>query len=417
MISVWSTMHKAVVTVALFSGTLCADLYTSYTSLLNGSDYDLALSMALTFFGGQRCGDTHNWMLHNNPDTQNSCHTHDAYNGMDMTGGWHDCGDFIKVATTMGYAATCLLVAYDVWPTAFQDRYDNQYGPPDAIPDVLNEVKIATDYFIKSFPDPNTFVYYVGNGDDDHRVWCTSSFQSTLSVENGGDPRPSTASKTAGGPQAAGYAAALALMGRLYPDATYRQQCITAAIRAWEFAKKHTQNISIPSYYPSPNSEYSDEYALAGILLAMATGDNSYKTEGLACLANKWESNAPLAWDTFADITYYYVVLDNPSADNGSGGRFAEFLRKNIESLAYTSGLSHPEGFPFFPSRWGTNKLACGSAFAAALYCDLVEKGKIGLSKEKAAALNRRDFFISALCLLPINESSLRYLVRPLRDR
>lgn len=391
-------VQRIILLLALTVTIPLADPYTDYSSSFSGTDYAQALRMGLKFFGGQRCGDTHNWMLHDNPDAGNTCHLADRYNGHDVSGGWHDCGDHIKVATTMGYAATCLLVAYDVWPRAFADYYDAAYGPPNGTPDVLDEVKVATDFFIRSFPDANTFVYYIGNGDYDHKVWCTSSYQSTLPVDQGGDPRPSTASTTAGGPQAAGYAAALALMSIHYPDAAYRHQCLQAALRAWDYAKTRTQTISIPTYYPAPNTEYSDEYGLACMLLARATGDNSYVSQAHGYLRNKWESNSPLAWDTFADMTYYYLVLNDPDANNGSGGNFAEFLRKNVEDLAYASGATHPYGFPFFPSRWGTNKLACGSAFAAALYADLLGKGVIAGDGTKAGLFNRRvvDYVLGA---------------------
>lgn len=364
--------------------------YLTYSSKFIGSDYQQALSMSVKFFGGQRCGNTHNWMLYDNPNTGKVCHTKDAYLGRDMTGGWHDCGDHIKVATTMGYAAVCLLVAYDVWPKAFGDSYDSIYGPPNGIPDVLDEAKIATDYFIKSLPDDNTFVYYLANGDYDHKVWCTSSFQSGLSVDQGGDPRPSAASTTAGGPQAMTYSAALSLMALHYPDPTYATKCKEYAIKLYNYSKTRTANITIPSFYAGPNSEYSDEYSLASMLLYRLTKESSYKTQALSYMQGKWESNAPLAWDTFADINYYYILLEDPNASNGSGGYIREFIRKNVYTLGITSGKTSQVGYPYFQNKWGTNKLACGSAFAAVLLCDLVKKGKLTLDVAEAAKYDRR---------------------------
>ncbi|MBP5423205.1 MAG: glycoside hydrolase family 9 protein [Paludibacteraceae bacterium] len=382
--------------------------YSSYSAAYSNSDYREAINMGLKFFGGQRCGDSHNWMLVNNSELQKnnevSCHTQDgkgSVNGggngsYDLTGGWHDCGDHIKVGTTMGYAAVSLLIAYDVWPEAFQDNYDEAYGSSNNIPDVLDEVKYATDYFIKCFPNDNTFVYYVGF-DGDHNVWMTSARQSKEKVANGGDPRPVWTASDKGGPQAANYASALALMSLHYPDADYKELCKTYAIKAYNFAKRNkSAHATIPTFYDSPNPEWTDELALAAILLYKLTGESQYKTEALNYLSGKWESNSPLAWDTVSDFAYYYIAKDNSNANNGQGGYYASFLEKNV----YRLHLQDPEeptsdgsectsnGFPYYRSKWGSNKLALGGAVAAALYVKLVEDGDVNTTKNINKAKN-----------------------------
>jgi len=395
---------SAIVTVQMFltAVSLCLSAsqiqaQTPTPTDFTTADYNLALRMTLKFFGGQRCGNTHNWMLHDNPKSvANVCHTKDRYRGLgpddvndrdkwpannapdtgaDVTGGWHDCGDYIKVATTMGYAAVSLLTAYDVWPKAFEDNHSETYGPPNGIPDVLDEVKIATDFFMKSFPDENTFVYYVGHGSPDHQEWVTSDFQSARPVEKGGDPRPAYASKVSGGAQAANYASALALMAMHYPNAEYKAQCSTAAVKIYEFARKNPTNINIPEFYGSPNQEISDEHGLMCAILYRLTGNESYKTELYNIMSNKWQSNYPLAWDTVADILYYYMAKIDPAADNGGHGYYRDFIKVNVYS-----GMSHANsyGIPWgWFDTWGTNKLASGSAFAAALLAELIDGGTV----------------------------------------
>lgn len=379
---------------------LAASWAGAQTAQFTTADYNLAMSMTLKFFGGQRCGDTHNWMLFDNPGTGNTCHTGDRYDGHDVAGGWHDCGDHIKVATTMGYAAVSLLTAYDVWPRAFEDAHSQTYGPPNGIADVLDEVKIATDFFMKSFPDENTFVYYVGNGSLDHQEWVTSAYQSTRPVDKGGEPRPSYASIDKGGAQAANYASALALMAMHYPNREYAAKCSTAAVKMHKFARQYPDNISIPEFYASPNSKVSDEHALMCILLYRLTGAETYKTEAFQIMNNEWESNSALAWDTVADILYYYLAKTDPTADNGNHGYYRDFLRKNVQSgISGANSYGIPWGW--LTSNWGTNKLASGSAFAAALYVDLVENGVIAEGDTKAAsarAYNRKivDYMLGA---------------------
>lgn len=382
------------------SATSFAYDFSSYSYGYQASDYREAINMGLKFFGGQRCGDTHNWMLHeNNEVSKKYCHMKDGQgkvngggNGnYDLTGGWHDCGDHIKVGTTMGYAAFSLLAAYDIWPKAFQDNYDAEYGPKNGIPDVLDEAKIATDYFMKCFLSNGEFCYYVGDGSD-HRVWMTSSKQSEQSVDNGGDPRPVWTSSSIGGPQAANYVSALCLMAKHYPDADYAAKCKKAAIDGYEFAKKNKdKQAPIPEFYGSPNTEWTDELSLAAVMLYNLTGEDSYLADAKSNLAGKWESNSPLAWDTMSDYVYYYLAKIDKSLNNGQGGTYVSFLEKNVFGLHLPNATKDANGFPYYASRWGTNKLALGGATVAALYIKLVEDGVITSSKNIKEAEGFRD--------------------------
>ncbi len=372
------------------SATSFAFDFKSYSNGYQAADYREAINMGLKFFGGQRCGDTHNWMLHENPQVSKKyCHMQDGkgkVNGggngsFDLTGGWHDCGDHIKVGTTMGYAAFSLLASYDIWPRAFQDNYDGEYGAKNGIPDVLDEAKVATDYFMKCFLANGEFCYYVGDGSD-HRVWMTSSKQSEESVDNGGDPRPVWTSSSKGGPQAANYVSALCLMAKHYPVADYAAKCKSAAIAGYEFAKKNKDaQAAIPEFYGSPNTEWTDELSLAAIMLYNLTGEDKYLADAKSYMAGKWESNSPLAWDTMTDYVYYYLTKIDKNMNNGQGGTYLSFLEKNIN---FHLGKATPDanGFPYYSSKWGTNKLALGGATAAALYLKLVEDGIITPSND-----------------------------------
>jgi hypothetical protein len=376
---------------------------TFATAEFSGPDYTDAMRMAVKFFGGQRCGNTHNWMLYEN-DSKNGdvCHTKDAVvvNGTtyDVSGGWHDCGDHFKVATTMGYSAIGLLTAYDCWPKAFEDDHDPEYKPgANGIPDVLDEVKIATDYFMKCLINGTTFVYWVGDGRD-HLKWVTSEYQSTFAPDSGGNPRPVSVTSSAGGAQAADYASALALMARLYPDQAYAQKCKEAAINFYTYAKAHPTNISIPEFYAAPNQDVWDELSLASILLFYLTKTESYKTEAMSYFKKPngneyyYESNSPLAWDSKGDVAYYYIIKANPAATNdpSGGGTIKSFLKKNVQT-GISAANSYGIPWKWLTSNWGSNKLACGSAFAATLYAKLIEDGVI-TAVDGLAATTANDY-------------------------
>jgi endoglucanase len=370
---------------------------TFATAEFSGPDYSDAMRMAVKFFGGQRCGNTHNWMLYEN-DSKNGdvCHTKDAYNGNDLSGGWHDCGDHFKVATTMGYSAIGLLTAYDCWPKAFEDDHDPEYKPgANGIPDVLDEVKIATDYFMKCLINGTTFVYWVGDAHD-HDKWVTSEYQSTLGAANGGDPRPVSTTSTAGGLQAADYASALALMARLYPDQVYAEKCKTAAIAFYNYAKAHPTTIIIPSFYNPVDGQENqkvDELSLAAILLYNLTKTESYKTEAIARFKALWESNSALSWDNKSAFAYYYIIKADPSANNGdtTGGTLKFHLKKDVfKAMSGVNSYGIPWGWSSFQT-WGSNRCACGSAYSAALYAKLIEDGVI-TAVDGLAATTANDY-------------------------
>ncbi|MBO7627282.1 MAG: glycoside hydrolase family 9 protein, partial [Paludibacteraceae bacterium] len=64
---------------------------------------------------------------------------------------------------------------------------------------------------------------------------------------------------------------------------------------------------------------------------------------------------------------------------------------KNVFGLHLEKAKGDKNGFPYYSSRWGTNKLALGGATVAALYVKLVEDGVITSSRNIEEAKGFRD--------------------------
>src|SRR5690554_783502 len=77
-------------------------------------------------------------------------------------------GMYIKLGMPLSYTVYCLLKGYDIWPSSYEDNYSMSYDSADGIPDILNEVKFATDYLMKAVINENTVILDVGNGADEH---------------------------------------------------------------------------------------------------------------------------------------------------------------------------------------------------------------------------------------------------------
>ena len=79
---------------------------SAVTLVFSQHNYREALHKTTYYYGAQRCGDTKSWI-------HEACHTRDGErDGIDLTGGWHDCGDHVKFGQTNGYAAALMLHSF-----------------------------------------------------------------------------------------------------------------------------------------------------------------------------------------------------------------------------------------------------------------------------------------------------------------
>ncbi|MFN8436034.1 MAG: glycoside hydrolase family 9 protein [Cytophagales bacterium] len=291
---------KSLIKLSLLAGSVSA--VWGQTPYFTSTEYKKALWMTTRMYGGQRSG-LNNWLLNNHlPSGLAESYRGTAFyqdkdtDGYDLSGGWHDCGDHVKFGQTEFYSAYMLLKGFAEFPTGYDDRYAYDYAgyvakgdwsfegtghAPNGIPDILDEVKHATDYFIKCTRSSSVFYYQVGQGDPDHAQWVTATKMQTLSVSNGGQTRavyknPNDASM----PSFCG--AALALMSRLYKkyDPTYAATCLVHAKYAYDYAKAHpgVAGTGDGGFY-SANDNWKDDYATMCAELFWATGTASYKTE------------------------------------------------------------------------------------------------------------------------------------------
>merc|ERR1719391_680990 len=84
-------------------------------------------------------------------------------NGVDLSGGYYDAGDYVKFNFPM--AASTTLLAWGALD------FKNGYEAAGQAEETLNTIKWATDYFIKCHPEPNVFYAQVGDGGADHSQW------------------------------------------------------------------------------------------------------------------------------------------------------------------------------------------------------------------------------------------------------
>ena len=237
---------------------------------------------------------------------RHNCHTFDekaTYNGqeVDVSGGFHDAGDFVKFGLPAGYTATILGLSY----YEFKDAYI-QTGTGSHLEKITNHF---AKYFKKCIVrDKNTqdviaFAFQCGDGDIDHNYWNNPESQS-LEQRGGVFFADSSTPATDHTSEAV---SALVLQYLNFNDETYLQ----AAKDLFDFAKdneKATVSIAaVSNFYNS--SDWVDDYCLAAALLYKATKDDNYKSE-----YNKYKSglNADtcLSWDRVDPLAKFYGEND-----------------------------------------------------------------------------------------------------------
>jgi hypothetical protein len=339
--------------------TFCTAVLLTASQIFAVASGDLAgfHKKLIQFYGYQRAGLKTGSANNLNSGWANASHNGDNYNGSPLDGGWYDAGDYVKFGMNLGYTVYCLLKAYDIFPGGYSDEYkfDHSSGA-NQIPDILDEVKFATDYMCKAVINENTIVLDVGDGNADHSLPIT---------QRANDPngRSGSAIKLCDGADIPlTYAACLACMSTLYRkyDSTYANQCLAKAITAFNFGKS---KIASNKLYCTPqgdfydyekddkglymNRDISDRMVPAGVELYRATknrnGDPIYKEwakkgipGGFNCVG--FELIGPLA-----AIEVWREGLGGYGALSGNVG----FVKNKIQESGLFKGVFQNNG-------WGT---------------------------------------------------------------
>src|SRR5688500_10281625 len=108
-------------------------------------NYGEALQKSLFFYEAQRSGDL---PANNRVNWRGDSGMQDGADvGRDLTGGWYDAGDHVKFGLPMAASATML-----AWGIV---EYRSAYVSTGQLNTALDQLKWATDYFIKAHPTAN----------------------------------------------------------------------------------------------------------------------------------------------------------------------------------------------------------------------------------------------------------------------
>lgn len=263
-----------------FSGLTAEGAYTvkcgnvqSFEFRISEGVYDDAFKAIFKMLYLQRCGSEL-------PEeyaggfAHDACHTGKAIiygtdQKIDVSGGWHDAGDYGRYVVSGAKAAADLLLTFQDYK---EELYRDDLGLPESgngVPDILDEARYELEWMLKM---------QAKNGGVYHKVTCLAFPGFVMPGEETDQLYVLPISDTATGD----FAAVMAMSYKIYKefDAKFAKKCLTAAEKAWGYLEnnhggsfKNPADVSTGEY---GDGDSSDERYWAAAALYSATGNKKY---------------------------------------------------------------------------------------------------------------------------------------------
>ncbi len=247
----------------------CGGLDDSYVFEIEENVYSELFDDAVRMLYLQRCGCAVEDADFGHP----ACHTgmakiYGTSQTIDVSGGWHDAGDYGRYIVPAAKTVADLLYAYDANPSLYSDNI----GIPESgngIPDVLDEVRFELEWMLKMQAE---------SGGVYHKVSCANFPGYVMPQKETGQLIVTPVSTTA----TADFCASMAMAYEFYYDidAEFAETCLAAAEKAWAFLQENTslifenpEDITTGAYNDGSDK---DERYWAAAQMYRATGEEQY---------------------------------------------------------------------------------------------------------------------------------------------
>lgn len=323
---------------------VCGDQDKSYEFTISDDVYNSLFDDTVRMLYLQRCGteiDGEGAFSHP------ACHNKKARiygtnDTIDVTGGWHDAGDYGRYIVPAAKSIADLLYAYDANPDMFSD----DIGIPESdngIPDVLDEVRYELEWMLKM---------QASSGGVYHKVTCESfpgyvmpQFETKELIVT-----PVTTTATAD------FCASMALAYEFYKDIDidFANRCLEAAKKAWNFLQQNP-NIIYSNPTDITTGDYGDyvdkdERYWAAAQMYRATGEEQY----LSVLESMSSYNG-LDWSKVGDYGNIAILtMDGIDTNSTVYNSAKNAVTVQADTFVSTSKKT-PYGSPISKFNWGSN--------------------------------------------------------------
>ncbi len=280
----------------------------SYEFEIGDGLYDDIYKDVILMLYNQRCGTALDSAI-SGDFAHEACHMQEAViygdasgKKVDVSGGWHDAGDYGRYVVSGAKTVQDLFLAYEDY------GYDaDDVGIPESgngVPDLLDEAKYELDWMLKMQDETSGGVY--------HKVTALVFPETVLAVDETAEMVLAPISYTATGD----FAAIMAKASVLYKDidSDFADTCLEAAKKAYSYleANPDMKGYTNPEEIVTgeyPDSGKADEYLWAAAELYIATGDNSYVDAINEVLGGNY--NKGLGWAAIGTYPLYDLAKAN----------------------------------------------------------------------------------------------------------
>lgn len=317
--------------------------------------YNNVVDSLLLFYKAQRCGPT-------NPILHEPCHLSDVVRlvgdtnitGMvDLTGGWHDAGDYIKFLSTTAYTTYMMMFAYEFDNEKFGFDHNN-----NGTPDILEEAKIGIDWMLRANYSKYKLVTQVQDLRD-HEVGWRLPENDTLRYD-----RPGYVG--IGKNQIGLFSAVMSLASRIWKQrfnaGEFSKKCLDAAENLYSIRNEVPDVDKIESGFYQ-DSRFWGKLALGAIELYNTTHNRSYLNDAVT-YGDSAGSDYWWSWGDINSLADYKIAKFVP--------RFANYILNNLSAFnANKNNSVFREGMAF---TWGTTNSFLGISLQEILFNKLTGK-------------------------------------------
>lgn len=357
----------------------CGSLDASYPFTIGEGVYSDLLNDAVRMLYLQRCGTEIQDESFQHPACHNTMArvygTTDSY--IDVSGGWHDAGDYGRYTVPAAKTVADMLYAYQANPSLFSDSV----GIPESgngVPDILDEARYALEWMLK-MQDAST-------GGVHHKVTCENFPGYIMPQFETGELIVTPVSTTATGD----FCGAMALAYEFFADidSGFANTCLGAAEKAWGFLEQNP-NMIFANPTDITTGDYGDtsdrdERYWAAAQLYRATGKEDYK--------NALSSNAVstgMDWSTVGDYgNIALLTMDGMDQNSDLYQKALKSVTSRAASYAATSEAT-PYGVSITTFNWGSNMTVANAGALLGLTAQLT-----GEERYLKAAKNNLNYLL-----------------------
>lgn len=305
---------------------------------------------------------------------------------IEISGGWHDAGDYGRYVVAASKAVADLLLSYEFFKEAFQNEI-NIPRSSDKLPDILSEAKYELDWLFKMQNTKTGAVY--------HKV-ATQFFPDMIMPEEDLEPLVIYPESS---PATGDFAAVMALASRIYKnnDSKFAEKCLLAAEKAWNWLINNPE----PALFKNPPNMNSGEYGdysdlderyWAAAELYRATGKIEYH-DNFKNIFSKLSNLNSLGWADMGGYgTIAYLFTEKSKVDS----EIYEVLKTRfIEKAEAFKEVSEKDGYNVTLKAneyiWGSNMEILNNAMHL-IICDML----VDNHTYKDAAIHQWNYLLGA---------------------